>query len=387
MRFSLPVSALVASLVGFGSTLALIISAANALGASQAQTASMVTTMCLAIAVTSGFLSIHFRMPVITAWSTPGLAIIAGSSGIAFADAIGTFLLVAVLILFTSAFKPLGVLISKIPKSIASAMLAGVLLQFVMRVFTSLQTDGLFVGTLLLTYLIVWYFSVSGAVIAVLAVGLILIFGTPELVHLEPLAPIIFGEGFATLSITLPGFDLQVLLGLGIPLYLVTMASQNLPGFAVLQSNGYEPPTRPILFATGLASLFTAMFGAVTTNMAAITAAICMGKETHPDPDKRWISGAFYAVFYCVLAIFSTSLVVIFDVLPGSLVATVAGLALLGALTGALGTALANKDDHFVAVVTFAVTASGLQLFGIGSAFWGLIAGLIIYHLLKHKKT
>ncbi|MEM9107127.1 MAG: benzoate/H(+) symporter BenE family transporter, partial [Pseudomonadota bacterium] len=178
-----------------------------------------------------------------------------------------------------------------------------------------------------------------------------------------------------------PTFSFETIMGLGLPLYLVTMASQNLPGFAVLKANGYDVPSRPVLAVTGFASLVTAGFCAHTTNLAAITASICTGPDAHPDKDKRWLCGPVYAAGYVVLALFGASLVALFASFPKALIVTVAGLALIGALAASLSASVAREEDRFVAVATFAVTASGISAFGIGSAFWGLAAGLLIYGL------
>lgn len=187
----------------------------------------------------------------------------------------------------------------------------------------------------------------------------------------------------STLQLTVPAFEPGVLLGLGVPLYLVTMASQNLPGFAVLQTAGYTVPTRSILAVTGLASLLTAPFGAHASNLAAITAAICTGPDVHPDPARRWLTGPVYALCYLVLALFGASLVQLFAAMPPALIATVAGLALLGPLAGALGAAMANERQRFAAVLVLVVTASGVAPAGIGAPFWGLLAGLLVLALEK----
>jgi benzoate membrane transport protein len=184
-----------------------------------------------------------------------------------------------------------------------------------------------------------------------------------------------------SLTFITPAWDPTALIGLGLPLFLVTMASQNLPGFAVLRASGYQPPSRPILAVTGLASVVTALFGAHTSNLAAISAAICTGPDTHPDPAKRWMTGPFYALCYALLAAFGAFVIGVIAALPPALIKTIAGLALLGALSGALGSALADEVRRFPAVLTFVVTASGLSMFGIGSAFWGLAAGLLVLGL------
>ncbi|MDP8920703.1 MAG: benzoate/H(+) symporter BenE family transporter [Pseudomonadota bacterium] len=371
MRLSIITSAVVAALVGFGSTIAIIIAAAQAVGANAAQTSSWVAALCLAMAATSGFLSVRYRMPVVTAWSTPGAALIAASSGISIHAAVGSFLLAGGLIMLAALIKPFGRLIERIPTSIAAAMLAGVLIRFVMAVFESAQGAPALVLPLVAIFLVVRLFNPALAVLAVLLVGVVLAFG-------GGLArPLSSDLSLSSLTFIAPAWEPAALIGLGLPLFLVTMASQNLPGLAVLKASGYQPPSRPILAATGLASVVTALFGAHTSNLAAISAAICTGPDTHPDPTKRWMVGPFYALSYLIFAAFSAALIGLIAALPPELIRTVAGLALIGAFAGALGSALSEEAKRFPAVLTLAVTASGLTLFGIGSAFWGLAAGLL----------
>jgi benzoate membrane transport protein len=371
MRLSIVTSAVVAALVGFGSTIAIIIAAAQAVGADAAQTSSWVAALCLAMMATSGYLSVRYRMPVITAWSTPGAALIAASSGISIHAAVGSFLLAGALIVLAALIKPFGRAIERIPTPIAAAMLAGVLLQFVVGVFQSAQGAPGLVLPLVAIFLAVRLFNPALAVLAVLFVGLGIAFGSGMA------RPLTSNLSLSSLTFIEPVFEPTVLIGLGLPLFLVTMASQNLPGFAVLKASGYQPPSRPILAVTGMASVVTALFGAHTSNLAAISAAICTGPDTHPDPAKRWMVGPFYALCYLIFAAFSAALIGLIAALPPELIKTVAGLALLGAFAGALGSALSEAPKVFPAVITLAVTASGLTLFGIGSAFWGLVAGLV----------
>jgi benzoate membrane transport protein len=190
----------------------------------------------------------------------------------------------------------------------------------------------------------------------------------------KPIPPL----GLSHLELVTPAWDLATLVGLGVPLYLVTMASQNLPGFAVLRASGYQPPTQPVLAVTGAVSLGTAFLGAHTSNLAAISAALCTGPEAHPDPAQRWKAGVFYALWWGLIALFGASLVGLFGALPPALLATVAGTALLGPMAGAMGTALAADKERFAAAGTLAVTASGITLMGVGSAFWGLCFGLLV---------
>ena len=315
MRVSVVTAALVAALVGIAGALAIVLAAAEAVSASPAQTTSWVTALCLSMALTSGYLSWRHRVPVITAWSTPGAAVIAATAGsIRIEAAVGAFLLAGALIVATALIGPLDRAIRRIPVSVAAGMLAGVLVRFVL-----------------------------------------------QMVEAIPEAP--------------------ALVGLGIPLFLVTMASQNLPGAAVIRASGYEPPFASALLTTGLASILIAPLGAHTINLAAITAAICTGPDAHPDPAERWRTGVAYLFVYVGLALLGAALVGLFAVFPAPLVKAIAGLGLIGSLTGALGSALADEKQRFAAVLAFAVTASGVALLGIGSAFWGLLAGLAVLGL------
>jgi benzoate membrane transport protein len=371
MRLSIVTSAVVAALVGFGSTIAIIIAAAQAVGADAAQTSSWVASLCLATAAISGILSIRYRIPVVAAWSTPGAALIAASSGISIHAAVGSFLLAGALIVLAAFIKPFGRLIERIPTPIAAAMLAGILIRFVMAVFESAQAAPGLVLPLVGIFLVVRLYNAAFAVLAVLFVGLGLAFGSGLA---QPLAA---GLSLSSLTFIEPAWEPTALIGLGIPLFLVTMASQNLPGFAVLRASGYAPPSRPILAVSGLASVVTAFFGAHTSNLAAISAAICTGPDTHPDPAKRWMVGPFYTLCYLIIAAFSAALIGLIAALPPELIRTVAGLALMGAFAGALSSALSENSKILPAVLTLSVTASGLTLLGIGSAFWGLTAGLL----------
>ena len=376
MRLSLFSNALVAVLVGFGGSVAIVLAGVQAVGATPAQSASWISALCLAMFVTSTTLSVLHRMPIVTAWSTPGAALIAATAigGVptySIEVAVGAFLFAAALILLSAAVKPLATLIAKIPSALASAMLAGVLIGFSIAVFDQAAQDPLLVLPLVAVFLIVRMVSATWAVIAVLGAGV------AWAAILGKIAPMTGGIELTSLELITPVFDPAALIGLGLPLFLVSMASQNLPGFAVLRAAGYEPPTRSALAVTGLASLLTAPFGAHTTTLAAITASLCTGPDTHPDPNKRWISGIFYGLGYLILAGVGVSVVAGFAALPTGVIVTVAGLALIGPLMGSMSAALAPDATRFPAVLTLTATASGLTLFGIGSAFWGLVLGLL----------
>lgn len=365
------ISALVAVLVGFGGSVAIVLAAAKAVGATPDQTSFWIAAICLSMMVTTALLSIHHRLPIITAWSTPGAALIATSSGVTMEMAVGAFYLAGGLILLTAMFRPLSALIERIPGSIASAMLAGVLFSFVIAVFDQLQSAPMLVLPLLIAFAALRPYSPPWAVLLVLAVGIVLAYALGQT---EPFGAI----GLSSFTWVSPKFDVATLIGIGLPLYLVTMASQNLPGFAVLRAAGYSAPTRSILTVTGLASVLTAGLAAHTSNLAAITASICTGPEAHPDKDRRWLCGPVYALGYGMLAVFGASLVTAFNSFPEALIVTIASIALVSPFVNALHAGLEDENRRFAAVTTFLVTASGVSVFGIGSAFWGLIAGLAV---------
>ena len=369
---SVATAALVATIAGVGGTLPVVLAAAQAVGATPEQASSWVSGLGLATALSALALSVRYRMPIITAWSTPGAALIASTAGVpSFAAAVGAFVLAAVLILLTAAVRPLGRLIERIPASIAAAMLAGILLRLVMAMVEHVPTSPLLVLPLIALFLVARAFMPALASLVVLVAGALLAW---SLGLVKPMPSI----GLSTVVLTAPVWDVATLIGLGVPLYLVTMATQNLPGFAVLRGSGYQPPTQPILAVTGVASLGTAFMGAHTSNLAAISAALCTGADAHPDPAKRWMTGPFYALFWGLIAVFGASLVGLFGALPPALLATVAGTALLGSMAGAMGSALAGDQDRLAAAGTLAVTVSGVTLMGVGSAFWGLVFGLLI---------
>ncbi len=379
MRASVIISALVAVLIGFGGSVAIILAAAKSVGATVDQTSSWVAVLCVSMMVTTAVLSVRHRMPIVTAWSTPGAALLAASTGVSVEAAVGAFFLVAVLIVLTALVRPLSDLVERIPVSVASAMLAGVLFSFVADVLKQMQVQPWLVLPLVTLFLVLRLYSPAWAVLVSLFCGVGLAYG------LDLVGSV--GELHLSRFVWVhPHFDPAVLIGIGIPLYLVTMASQNLPGFAVLRSDGYQPPTRPILAVTGLASLASAGFAGHTTNLSSITASICTGKDAHPDPQQRWLCGPVYALGYAVLAVFGASLVAILTAFPEALIVTIAGIALVGPFVASLSASL-DGEEQFTAAATFVVTASGVSFFGLGSAFWGLVAGLAVLVLGRVKSA
>ena len=371
MRLSAITAALVAALVGIAGALAVVLAAAEAVGATKSETTSWVIGLWVAMALSSAILSAWQKIPVITAWSTPGAAVIAATTGVTMQPAVGAFLLAGGLILLTAMIAPLGRLIERIPVAVAAAMLAGVLVRFVIAMFDGVKASPELVLPLIGLFLVIRLWNAALAMLVVVVAGIGLAIWTGALA----------GQGLsfemASLVYVTPAFDPAVLIGVGVPLYLVTMASQNLPGAAVLRAAGYTVPMAPALFVTGLASVAVAFVGAHTVNLAAITAAICTGPDAHPDKDKRWVTGIAYGIIYLAIAAFGALIVALFLAFPPVVIKAIAGLGLIGSLTGALAQAMHEVPTRFAAVLTFAVTASGITVFGIGAAFWGLVAGLL----------
>jgi benzoate membrane transport protein len=380
MRPSLISAALVASLVGYGSTIALVLSAAAALGATPAQTASWVLAISLAKAAGSAILSVWSRVPVVLAWSTPGAALLAATTGVTMAEAVGAFLLAGGLIALTGALRPLGRAVALIPDGIAGGMLAGVLLPFCLAGTGAAEAAPALVLPMLAIFALVRLVNPALAVLAALALGLALAFGLGAAALPGLSLPL------PRLTFIPPTFDPGVLVGVGLPLYLVTMASQNLPGFATLRAAGYEPPVRRALGVTGGLSTLAGLFGAHTVSMAAITAAICLGPDVHPVKEERWRVGLAYAGFWVLLGLGSPAILSLLAALPPQVMTALVALALLGPLTGAMTTAFAAPEQRFAAALTLAVTGSGVAILGVGAAFWGLIAGLAMHALERGRR-
>jgi len=372
LRFSIVASALVAVMVGFGGTLAVIVQAAGHLGGTPDQISSWVAALCLGIGATSVFLSAWYRMPIVTAWSLAGAVLIASAPpGIGMNAAVGAFVACAVLTLFAGAVPALGQAIARLQPPIAGAMLAGLVLRFVLGMVQAAQASPALVLPLIGIFLVTRLVHAASAPLVVIAAGV------PLAAALGLPMPLPDRLELSSLVLMPPVFSVPALVGLGLPLFLVTMATQQISGAAVLRVSGYVPPVRGALLVTGLASLVTAPFGGYSTNLSSVTAAICTGPDTHPDPAKRWMVGPIYGLLYLVLAAFGASLVTLFGSLPPALIATVAGTALLGPLTGSLAAAMSREHERLAAVLAFAVTASGVTLAGVGAAFWGLAAGLL----------
>lgn len=374
---SLLSSATAAVVVGFASTILVVIEGARAVGASPAQQASVAAILCYAMAIASFILAARYRMPLVVAWSTPGAVLIATSAmGITFPQAIGAFVFAGVLMALTAVITPLARAIERMPAAIAAAMLAGVLLRYVLGVPLAALASPEYVVPLILAFFALRFFVPMYSVPIVVVLGLVIAAMAGAFNTSVPIA-------VTPLTFDWPEWNLQAVVSLGIPLYLVTMASQNLPGFAVLRANGYQPPVSGCLMVTGIGSVLAAPFGSHAINMAAITASLVTGPDTHPDPAQRWKFVYAYAPLYAVFGLAAGTFVALLGALPKDLVTAIAGLALFGPLLGGMSAMMKESRDLEPALVTFLTTASGISLFGIGAAFWGLIAGLSLWAIQR----
>ena len=368
-------------LVGFASSAVIVFQAAQALGASEGEIASWMWALGLGMGVTCIALSLRYRMPVVTAWSTPGAAmLIASSTGVPYAEAIGAFVLSAILMAVAGFSGVFERSLSRIPVSLASGMLAGVLLRFGLDVFVSMQTQLLMALAMFVTYLCGRRLFPRYAVIATLAMG-IAIAAASGLLHLETVR-----LEWARPVFTTPALSLASLFGIALPLFIVTMTSQNVPGVAVIRASGYQVPISPVIGWTGVVNAVLAPFGAFALNLAAITAAICMGREAHHDPDRRYVAAICAGLFYVLIGLFGATVAALFTAFPKELVMAIAGIALLGTIGNSLAAALREESEREPALIAFLVTASGVSFAGIGSAFWGLLAGALTLLVWRRKR-
>ncbi|MEM8613218.1 MAG: benzoate/H(+) symporter BenE family transporter [Cyanobacteria bacterium P01_H01_bin.105] len=369
---SAAIAGFVSVLVGFTGAGVIVFQAAQTMGATPTQIGSWLWALGWGMGLTGIVLSLRYRVPIVMAWSTPGAAmLVTTTADVTLQEATGAFIICAGLITlfgFTGWFERL---MDRLPLSLASAMLAGVLLQFGLNVFIAMQTQFVMVFAMFCLYLIMRRISPRYTVIAALILGSLLA-GAQGLLEIETIQ-----LQWATPTMVTPQFSINGLMGIALPLFMVTMASQNIPGVATIRAFGYQVPTSPLISWSGVASLLLAPFGAFAINLAAITAAISMGPEAHEDPDKRYVAAVMSGVFYIVVGLFGATVVGVFSALPQELVFAIAGLALLGTIGKGLVTALSQEQERDPALITFLVTASGISLLGIGSAFWGLLAGLL----------
>ena len=374
------VAGFVAVLVGFTSSVVIVFQGAAALGATPEQTASWIWALGLGMGLTSLGLSLRYRQPVLTAWSTPGAALlVTAGAGVGMAEAVGAFMVCAVLITLAGASGWFERVMNRIPQALASALLAGVLARFAFDAFASAQADAGLVAVMFVAYLLGRRAWPRYAVPGVLLAGVVMALSRGQLsfsaVPWQLAVPVF----------TLPQFSLSATVSIALPLFVVTMASQNLPGVAAQRAAGYTTPVSPVITTTGLATLLLAPFGGFALNLAAITAAICMGREAHPDPARRWVASAAAGVFYIVTGLLAGAVVALIAASPKVLVLALAGLALLGTIGTGLAAAMKDDTQREPALITFVVSASGLTLWGVGPAFWGVMAGAVAWAVLRRR--
>ncbi len=364
----------VAVLVGFTSSVAIVFQAANALGATPGQVGSWMWALGLGMGLCSLGASLWLRQPVMVAWSTPGAAVLAtaGASGaFGMAEAVGAFMVCAALITLCGVTGWFEAVMDRIPIALASALLAGVLARFGMDAFLAAQSAFAMVLLMLIAYLAGrrWWPRYAVPVVLVVGVACAVAQGRMQAVSVP--------WSLTVPEFIAPQFTWRAALNLALPLFVVTMASQNLPGVAAIRAAGYSMPISRLLTLTGLATLVLAPFGAFALNLAAITAAICMGREAHPDPQRRYVAAFVCGAIYCVVGLFGAAVAGVLTAFPRELVLAVAGLALLGSIGGGLAVAVKDEAHREAALITFLVTLSGFQWLGIGSAFWGIVAGAL----------
>jgi benzoate membrane transport protein len=373
------IAGLLGAFVGFASSFTILLAGYAALGADPAEAASALFAVSLGTGLLTIFLATRARLPVTIAWSTPGAALLVatGMPAGGFPVAVGAFLATALLLVVAGLVKPFGNAVAAIPKPIASAMLAGVLLELCLAPMQAVGAMPALALPIILAWALTLRFARLYAVpVAVLVTAIVIAFA----VDLPQGA---MAGGWPRPLLIAPDFTLQAMIGIAVPLFIVTMASQNVPGLAVMSANGYTLKPGPIFVATGITSALVAPFGGHSVNLAAITAALCAGPESHPDPRRRWIASLAFGIGFLALAASASFAAVFIAAAPPLLIQAAAGLALLSTLANAASSALAEEKDRLPAILTFVTTASGLSFYGIGAAFWGLVAGGILMALLR----
>ena len=372
------VAGFIAMLTGHTSGLVLIFQAGQAAGLDSGMIASWIWALSLGMTCCTIGLSLYYRAPIVVAWSTPGAALLISSlPGVSFNEAIGAYLVCALLLTLVGITGTFERLLRHLPNSLAAALLAGILFRIGSEIFLAAQSQLLLVLAMLFSYLLTKRLQPRYAVLAALLVGATLA-GANGLLDLSrvPLQ-------LAVPQWTTPAFSLSAVISIGLPLFVVAMASQNIPGLAVLRADHYPVPASPLLSVAGFASLLLAPFGGHGVNLAAITAAICTGPQAHEDATKRYTAAVFCGLFYALAGLFGASLVALFAALPKALLLSVAAIALFGSIGNGLQAALHNAEEREAALLTFMLTASGISLGGIGSAFWGLLLGLAVLWIGK----
>lgn len=373
-------AALISVIVNYGGTFILVFQAARVAGLSPEVTASWVWSVSIGVGLTGLFLSWRYREPILTAWSTPAAAFLVTALGVtSYPEAIGAYILSAAAFILLGLSGCFEKVIRLIPPGIAAGLLAGILLQFGIGAFGGASADPVLVGVLVVTYVLLKRVSSRYAVVGILVIGLAFLL-MQDRVALEGLQ-----LKLAMPVFTMPKFTLNAALSVALPLFLITLSGQYMPGLLVLRRDGYRTSANPILTVTGLGSLLMAPFGSHAINLAAITAAIATGSEAHEDPAKRWIAGIAAGIFYVLIGVFGVTLAAVFMAFPASFITTLAGLALLGTIGGSLAGAMAEPASREAALITFLASAANISMLGVGGAFWGLVIGLVAHLVLNGR--
>ncbi|MDB5981211.1 MAG: rane protein [Pseudomonas sp.] len=376
------VAGFIAMMTGCTSSLVLMFQAGQAAHLTSAQISSWIWALFIGMAICSIGLSLRYRTPITVAWSTPGAALLITSlGGVSYPEAIGAFITCALLVTLCGVTGSFERLVKRIPASLAAALLAGILFKIGSEIFVAAQHRTGLVLAMFFSYLLIKRVSPRYAVLAALVVGT----GVSGVLGLLDFSG--FALEVATPVWTTPAFSLAATISIGIPLFVVAMTSQNMPGIAVLRADGYTVPASPLISVTGIASLLLAPFGSHGINLAAISAAICTGPHAHEDRDKRYTAAVWCGIFYGVAGVFGATLAALFAALPKELVLSIAALALFGSIINGLTVAMTEPKEREAALITFMVTASGLTLFSIGSAFWGIVAGVLTLMILNSRKA
>lgn len=376
------VAGFVAMMTGYTSSLVLMFQAGQAAHLSPAQISSWIWSLSIGMGVTTIGLSLWYRAPTVIAWSTPGAALLIGSlPHVPYAEAIGAYLVCAVLLTAVGVTGWFDALMKRVPAGIAAALLAGILFEIGIEIFHAAQVQTPLVLTMFFAYLLLKRWVPRYAIVGTLVVGVAAAasLGLLDFSH--------FQVALARPVFTMPAFSVSAIVSIGIPLFVVAMASQNVPGIAVLRADGYNTPSSPLIATTGIASLLLAPFGSHGINLAAITAAICTGPHAHEDRTKRYMAAVWCGIFYLIAGIFGATIAALFAAFPQALVVSIAALALFGSIMSGLTNAMQNPHEREAALVTFMVTASGLTLLSIGAAFWGLVAGVITQVILTARRA
>ncbi|MGB1237681.1 MAG: benzoate/H(+) symporter BenE family transporter [Pseudomonadales bacterium] len=381
LKFSHISAGFIAVLVGYTSSVSIIFQAAQSLGASQAQLNSWMLVLGVGMGLSSFTLSLYYRIPVITAWSTPGAALLVTSlAGVPMSEAIASFIFCGILITLCGLSGLFEHLQRYIPNALASAMLAGILFQFGIAIIGAFDNQPLLVSAMALSYLIL------KPIVKNYTIPLVLLVGIASCISLGLFAHADIELALPQAVWVTPEFNINSLISVAIPLFIVTMTSQNIPGLATIQAAGYQISPSGPLTLTGITTTLLAPFGGFSYNLAAITAAICCSKDADSDRNTRYLAGLTTGVFYLLVGLAGTAIVSLFAAAPSALVITIAGLALLPTLGHSLSNALCDEGERDAALVTFLITVSGLEMLTIGAAFWGLVGGLLTLMIQRGLK-